>query len=156
MNFCENRAGECRLLERGCVTVFKPRCRVLTKLMLFNKTIKTLMVCSAFGISLMSPTAAQATSCNYASFYGVGDSYHGRKTASGERFNAYGNSTAHRSLPFGTKLKVTNPNNGRTVIVKVNDRGPFVAGRSLDLSYGAFSKIASPGQGVVKVCYAKV
>jgi len=65
-------------------------------------------------------------------------------------------STAHRSLPFGTKLSVRNPANGKTVIVKVNDRGPFVSGRGLDLSYGAFTRIASSSQGVVSVCYSVV
>jgi rare lipoprotein A len=57
-------------------------------------------------------------------------------------------------LPFGTKLKVTNQANGKSVVVRVNDRGPFVGGRDLDLSYGAFVAIASPGQGVANVCYA--
>jgi rare lipoprotein A len=53
-------------------------------------------------------------------------------------------------------LRVTNQSNGKSVIVRVNDRGPFVGGRSLDLSYGAFSSIASPGQGVASVCYLRV
>jgi rare lipoprotein A len=53
-------------------------------------------------------------------------------------------------------LRVTNQRNGKTVIVRVNDRGPYVGGRDLDLSYGAFSSIASPSQGVASVCYAKV
>jgi hypothetical protein len=60
------------------------------------------------------------------------------------------------SLPFGTRLRVTNPANNRSVTVTVTDRGPFIAGRSLDLSYGAFSRIASPGQGVARVCFAKL
>jgi hypothetical protein len=60
------------------------------------------------------------------------------------------------SLPFGTRLLVTNPANNRSVTVTVTDRGPFIAGRSLDLSYGAFSRIASPGQGVARVCFAKL
>lgn len=91
-----------------------------------------------------------------ASMYGLGDGYHGRRTASGEIFNTYGNSVAHRWLPFGTRLRVTNQSNGRSVIVRVNDRGPFVASRDLDLSYGAFSSIAPPSQGVANVCYSQV
>ena len=120
--------------------------------MLF-KTISIL----AFGLVGMAPLSAEAASrCSLASHYGVGDGYHGLTTANGERYNAYGLSTAHRSLPFGTKLKVTNQSNGKSVIVRVNDRGPFIGGRSLDLSYGAFNKIASPGQGVASVCYSRV
>ncbi|MGA1710386.1 MAG: septal ring lytic transglycosylase RlpA family protein [bacterium] len=91
--------------------------------------------------------------CTTASYYGHGDIYHGRTTANGETFNGYGTSTAHRTLPFGTKVQVINPVNGKTVVVRVNDRGPFVAGRDLDLSYGAFKQIAPPSQGIAKVCY---
>lgn len=101
-------------------------------------------------------TPAQASSCSTASHYGKGDGYHGQITANGERFNTYGNTTAHRNLPFGTRLKVTNQSNGKSVIVRVNDRGPYISGRALDLSYGAFSSIASPSRGVIDVCYSKV
>jgi rare lipoprotein A len=118
--------------------------------------VKTLSI-FAFGLVGLAPLSAEAASgCSLASHYGVGDGYHGLTTANGERYDAYGHSTAHRSLPFGTRLRVTNQSNGKSVIVRVNDRGPFVGGRSLDLSYGAFSKIASPGQGVARVCYSRV
>lgn len=106
--------------------------------------------------SAISPGQAAARQCTVASHYGVGDGYHGRPTANGERFNAYGVSAAHPYLPLGSRLLVRNPDNGRSVLVKVNDRGPYVHGRGIDLSYGAFSKIASPGQGVAKVCYSQV
>ena len=99
---------------------------------------------------------AKAISCSYASHYGVGDGYHGQTTASGERFNAYGRTAAHRNLPFGTRLRVTNKSNGKSVLVTINDRGPYVSGRSLDLSYGSFAKIASPSQGVANICYVQV
>jgi rare lipoprotein A len=103
----------------------------------------------------LAPLQAKAASgCSLASHYGIGDGYHGQTTANGERFNAYGKTVAHRYLPFGTKLRVTNRSNGKSVIVRVNDRGPFVGGRDLDLSYGAFSSIAHPGQGVASICYA--
>jgi rare lipoprotein A len=120
--------------------------------MLF-KTISIL----AFGLVGLAPVTAKAASgCSLASHYGIGDGYHGQTTANGERFNAYGNSVAHKTLPFGTKLRVTNQSNGRSVIVRVNDRGPYIAGRDLDLSYGAFSSIASPSQGVARICYSRV
>jgi rare lipoprotein A len=97
-----------------------------------------------------------ASSCAHASFYGVGDGFHGLRAADGSRFDAHGLTTAHKTLPFGTRLRVTNPANNKSVTVTVTDRGPFIAGRSLDLSYGAFSRIASPGQGVARVCFARV
>jgi rare lipoprotein A len=114
---------------------------------------------SIFAVALagLAPLKASAASgCSLASHYGIGDGYHGQTTANGERYNAYGNSVAHKWLPFGTRLRVTNQSNGKSVIVRVNDRGPYVGGRDLDLSYGAFSSIASPSQGVASVCYAMV
>ena len=62
---------------------------------------------------------------------------HGRKTANGERFNPGAMTAAHRSLPFGTRVLVTNRTNGRSVVVRINDRGPFIAGRQIDLARGA-------------------
>ena len=125
--------------------------------MLF-KTISIIAIATA-GLAPLQAKAANG--CSLASYYGTpsdGYGYSSGKmtTSSGERFYPNDNTTAHRYLPFGTRLRVTNKSNGRSVIVRVNDRGPFVAGRSLDLSYGAFSSIASPSQGVVKVCYTKV
>jgi len=117
---------------------------------------KTLSII-AFGLIGLAPLQAKAASgCSLASHYGVGDGYHGQTTANGERYNAYGKSVAHKWLPFGTRLRVTNQSNGKSVIVRVNDRGPYVGSRDLDLSYGAFSSIASPNQGVANVCYAKI
>lgn len=85
----------------------------------------------------------------YASYYGK--KFHGRKTANGEIFDMFGKTAAHKTLPFGTVLKVTNLENGKSVIVKVNDRGPFVAGRILDLSLGAAKEIGLLKSGVAKV-----
>ena len=117
---------------------------------------KTLSIL-AVAISGLSPLQAKAaSSCTLASHYGIGDGYHGQTTSNGERYNAYGKTVAHRWLPFGTRLRVTNQRNGKSVIVRVNDRGPFVGDRDLDLSYGAFSSIAQPGQGVASVCYSRV
>ena len=63
---------------------------------------------------------------------------------------------AHRSLPFGTRLKVTNQNNGRSVVVRINDRGPFIKGRVLDLSKGAASQLGFISSGHTSVCMARV
>lgn len=109
------------------------------------------MVGSAI-ISTPASVHAEPLNCTHASHYGVGDGYHGKTTASGERFNAYGITAAHKTLPFGSKIKVINTANGKSVIVRINDRGPFIDGRHIDLSYGAFSKIAPPSQGVANVC----
>jgi rare lipoprotein A len=70
-----------------------------------------------------------------------GQEHAGKRTASGERFNPDGLTAAHRSLPFGTCLRVSNPKTGRSVSVRVNDRGPFTKGVSLDLSHGAAQAI---------------
>jgi len=104
-------------------------------------------------VAASAPIQASAATCGYASHYGVGDGTNGGMTANGEYFNAYGRTVAHRWLPFGTKLKVTNQRNGASIIVRVNDRGPYHSGRILDLSYGAFSQIANPSRGEVKICY---
>jgi rare lipoprotein A len=102
-----------------------------------------------------APAAVEAaSSCGIASYYGPG--FHGRTTANGERFNAYGLSAAHRSLPFGTMVKVTNQSNGKSITIRINDDGPHVPGRIIDLSEGAFSHIASKAQGLANVCISRV
>jgi rare lipoprotein A len=77
--------------------------------------------------------------------------YEGQKTASGARFNPNGLTAAHRSLPFGTRVRVTNRANGRSVVVTINDRGPFIRGRIIDLSRGAAQAINMTGAGVARV-----
>ena len=84
-----------------------------------------------------------------ASYYA--DKYHGRTTASGEVFNQQALSAAHQTLGFGSRVKVTNISNNKSVIVTINDRGPFIRGRIIDLSKKAFSQIASVKQGVIDV-----
>jgi len=84
-----------------------------------------------------------------ASWYGVEE--HGRQAASGERFSMYGYTAAHKSLPIGTVVRVTNLENGRDVIVRINDRGPFVGGRIIDLSYTAAKSLDMIGKGTAKV-----
>lgn len=91
---------------------------------------------------------AQANS-GVASFYGPG--FAGKKTANGERFNPGALTAAHRSLPFGTRLKLTNTANGRSVVVRINDRGPFVGGRVLDVSQGAASALGFVSAGTARL-----
>lgn len=91
----------------------------------------------------------------HASYYH--QKFHGRKTASGAKYDSEKLTAAHRKFPFGTKLKVTNETNGKSVIVTVNDRGPFVKGREIDLSRRAFREIAvSVKSGTMKVTIEKV
>jgi rare lipoprotein A len=84
-----------------------------------------------------------------ASWYGR--QHHGRKTASGEAYDMHRLTAAHRTLPFGTRVRVTNVENGRSVVVRVNDRGPHVPGRILDLSFRAATALDMVGAGVARV-----
>lgn len=84
-----------------------------------------------------------------ASWYG--GKFHGRKTANGERFNQNALTAAHKTLPFGTRVRVTNVNNGRSVVVRINDRGPYVRGRVIDLSRAAASRIGVSGVSRVRL-----
>lgn len=92
-----------------------------------------------------------STQVGYSSWYGPG--FHGRPTASGEAYNMYKYTAAHRTLPLGTNVLVTNLSNGRSVIVKINDRGPYAEthNRILDLSQAAFSAISPLGAGVARI-----
>lgn len=84
-----------------------------------------------------------------ASWYG--GKFHGRKTASGECFDKYSFTAAHKNLPFGSILRVTNLRNGKDVYLRINDRGPFIRGRVLDMSLAAAEAIAFNGRGVIRV-----
>ncbi len=84
-----------------------------------------------------------------ASYYA--DKFQGRKTANGEIYKAGKKTAAHRTLPFGSQVKVTNVRNGKSVVVRINDRGPFVRGRIIDLSRSAFSSIGSTRDGLLNV-----
>jgi rare lipoprotein A len=90
--------------------------------------------------------ALQRAGEGLASFYGSG-----QQTANGERFNPRALTAAHRTLPFGTKVRVTNVRSGRAVTVRINDRGPFVPGRVIDLSEAAAEELGIVGRGIAKV-----
>ena len=103
-------------------------------------------------------TKATTTDCRWevrinftgiASWYGYDGS--GSQTASGERYNPEGLTAAHRTLPFGTKVRVTNTRNGRSVVVRINDRGPYIRGRIIDVSAGAARILGMIGSGVAPV-----
>jgi len=95
------------------------------------------------------PSANNYVEEGIASWYGP--KFHGRRTASGEIYNMYAYTAAHKVLPFHTKVRVTNLDNGKQVIVKINDRGPFVAGRIIDLSYQAARALGMVGPGTARV-----
>lgn len=98
---------------------------------------------------LTSKTNAQSVQTGKASYYAK--KFSGRKTASGERLHHDSLTCAHRTYPFGTQLKVTNPANGKTVIVRVTDRGPYVKGRIIDLSVRAARELGIIAQGIAPV-----
>jgi len=93
--------------------------------------------------------AAQAGKLVVASWYGA--NHQGQRMANGQRFNMYADTAAHRTLPMGTKVNLTNPANGRNATVEITDRGPFIVGRNLDVSYGVARKFGMVEQGVAKL-----
>lgn len=92
-----------------------------------------------------SPNVISSGSCA-ASFY-----WEPQPTANGETFNPEALTAAHKTLPFNSRVRVTNPNNGKSVVVRINDRGPYIDGRCIDLSRAAFREIANLETGVLKV-----
>ncbi|YCH22608.1 septal ring lytic transglycosylase RlpA family protein [Pseudomonas sp. D1-3] len=101
--------------------------------------------CSSFGGGVPGDYRAEGK----ASYYGK--AHHGNRTASGERFNQNALTAAHRTLPFGTMVKVTNLNNDRSVVVRINDRGPFARGRIIDVSRKAAESLDMIRSGVAPV-----
>jgi rare lipoprotein A len=116
-----------------------------------SKQTALVAVTIAAGLMVGASSATAAGQCGRASWYALHS-----KTASGERMNPSAMTAAHRTLPFGTKLRVTNKNNGRSVIVRINDRGPFIRGRMLDLSKGAAGQLGFVSSGQTAVCVARV
>ncbi|OHU90589.1 MULTISPECIES: septal ring lytic transglycosylase RlpA family protein [Pseudoalteromonas] len=118
------------------------------KLLALAASTTLLLGCSSIAMKSKESSIGY-TQRGKASFYAM--KYQFRKTASGERFNQLAKTAAHRTLPFGSKVRVTNVSNGKSTIVKVNDRGPFIKGRIIDLSRSAFSDIADTSVGVIEV-----
>lgn len=108
--------------------------------------LATFIVLTAFSAHSYSQTPS---SKGKASWYGP--NHHGKKTANGERFNQNALTAAHPTLPFGTKVKVTNTLNNKSIVVRINDRGPYAKGRIIDLSRGAAAKLDLIKQGVAPV-----
>ena len=122
----------------------RPHALVLAAVLLFAQALTTgCAKCPRPG------TGPKANQSGQASYYA--DRYHGRTTANGETFDMHALTAAHRTLPFNARVRVTNLNNGRFVTVRINDRGPFVKGRVIDLSYAAARKIDMVEAGVVPV-----
>ncbi|WP_220753486.1 septal ring lytic transglycosylase RlpA family protein [Shewanella sp. KT0246] len=125
----------------------------------FKLTVTTLLIATLAGCSSTSnlPIDASKTTqyskshalVGQASWYG--NPFHGRLTASGEKYNMRAYTAAHKTLPFGTIVRATNTANNKSVDVKINDRGPFVKGRVIDLSQKSFQQIASTNQGIVPI-----
>lgn len=116
---------------------------------MFKKAAILLLIVVATTSCHRKAFEGSSTETGLASFYA--ETYNGKKTANGEVYKSSRLTAAHRKLPFGTKVKVTNLANGKTVKVKINDRGPFVSGRIIDLTRAAAEKIDMVNAGVVKV-----
>jgi rare lipoprotein A len=112
-----------------------------------KRILAALLLCAfAMPFSAVTMTAPAQAQDGIASYYKSG-----RLTANGERFNPNGYTAAHRYLKFGTRVRVTNLRNGRSVIVRINDRGPFVGGRIIDLAYGAAKAVGLHNSGIARV-----
>ena len=122
------------------------------KLHLFRTAASAAVIATTcFGFTSTQASADEDTGqkiqSGHASWYGPG--FHGRRTASGETFNTNALTAAHRSLPFGTRVRVVNEKTGRSVIVRINDRGPFIGGRIIDLARSAAQQIGMAGVATV-------
>ena len=116
------------------------------------KNIRAALAAAILALALVPANASQASAqCGKASWYALTS-----KTASGEHMKPEGMTAAHRSLPLGSRIKVTNKRNGKTVILRVNDRGPFIKGRIVDVSKGAARKLGFIGAGHTNVCIARI
>ena len=116
---------------------------------------RNIVVVAALVAVLTSTTGAFAgDQCGGASWYGPG--FHGKKAASGQRFDQNAMTAAHKSLPFGTKVRVVDQRSGKSVNVTINDRGPFHKGRIIDLSKAAATKLGIRNAGTGKVCIERV
>jgi rare lipoprotein A len=108
----------------------------------------------AVALSLTLMTATAFAQCGGASWYGPG--FNGNRAASGEIFNENAMTAAHRNLPFGTEVRVVDQNSGNSVLVRINDRGPFHRGRIIDLSKAAATALGFRNRGTTSVCIEPV
>ena len=120
-----------------------------TKIALGAAVVACTLASSAGLARAEEPDAATLRLSGTASWYGPG--FHGRTTANGEQYDMFGLTAAHRSLPFGTKVRVTNRKNGKSVVVRINDRGPYVGRRVIDLSHGAAQAVSMTEAGIAPV-----
>lgn len=118
--------------------------------------IKNIVMVAALATGLFASVSVASASdqCGGASWYGPG--FHGKKTASGAKFNENAMTAAHKSLPFGTVVKVTDQRTGKSIKVTITDRGPFHKGRIIDLSKAAAAKLGTKNTGTGKVCLTRV
>jgi rare lipoprotein A len=117
--------------------------------MKFANTLTCAALLSGMAAVLGGPAHADGLQSGEASWYGPG--FHGRQTANGERFNTNDMTAAHKTLPFGTKVKVTNKKTGKSVVVRINDRGPYAKDRVIDLSKASAQAIGISGVGEVSL-----
>ncbi|WP_224704621.1 septal ring lytic transglycosylase RlpA family protein [Devosia aquimaris] len=116
--------------------------------------IRKAVVVAAVAATVLSFSSAAYAQCGGASWYGPG--FNGKKAASGETFNENAMTAAHRSLPFGTKVLVTDQRTGRAIQVTINDRGPFVGKRIIDLSKAAATELGFRNRGTTSVCISQL
>lgn len=110
-----------------------------------------LTIMMVLGTLIYSFRVDDSSKTSTASYYH--DKFHGRRTASGETYDKKAFTAANKTLPFGTRVKITNLKNNKSVVVRVNDRGPFTKNRAFDLSKAAFMEIASLKSGVIPISY---
>jgi rare lipoprotein A len=113
-------------------------------------TMKSIILTAVSALAIAATAMPAQAQCGKASWYALTS-----KTASGERMNPSAMTAAHRTLPLGTKVTVVNKRNGKSVTVRINDRGPFIKGRIIDLSKGAASKLGFIQSGHTSVCISK-
>lgn len=114
--------------------------------MIVARILRSSLIASVIALGVAPLCGTASAQEGGASWYGSG-----RKTANGERFNPHGMTAAHRSLAFGTRVEVTDKRTGRSVVVRINDRGPFVGGRIIDLSRGSARALGMGGTTLVSL-----
>ena len=112
---------------------------------------KKLLLLTLLLLNFATPAYAKNKKVQIGKGSWYGKAFHGKRTASGERYNMYDFTAAHKSFPFNSMVKVTNLKNGRSIVVRINDRGPYSGGRIIDLSYLAAKKLGYAKRGVAKL-----